>query len=144
MSEHATSGRLQPLARGPVTPGGQSASAAIDFRAPNATFCVAAQRPLADLRPAPNGGSRAPAVTSDSDAALEPLRGPADLIADSAWLTHALVTRLAPCRSAKSVQVSRRASSRKAAAMAAAMNRHMRPNPGQGPGGSAGEFWPHM
>ena len=56
MSEHATSGRLQPLARDPVTPGGQSASAAIDFRAPNATFCVAAQRPLADLRPALNGG----------------------------------------------------------------------------------------
>jgi hypothetical protein len=64
--------------------------------------------------------------------------------ADSAWLTHTLVTRLAPCRSAKSVQVSRRASSRKAAAMAAAMNRHMRPNPGQGPSGSAGEFWPNM
>lgn len=38
-------------------PGGQiSASAAIDFRAQNATFCATAQRPLADPQPTQNEG----------------------------------------------------------------------------------------
>jgi hypothetical protein len=39
-------------------PGGRiSAPGAIGFRAQNATFCVTAQRLLADLRPAHSGGS---------------------------------------------------------------------------------------
>jgi len=45
-----------------------SVPAAIDFRAQKARFCVAAQRPLADLRPAPIGGS---GVWSDADGPSE-------------------------------------------------------------------------
>jgi len=53
-SGHATSGRLQPLAPGPVTAWrADHCPAAIGFPAQNAMFCVTAHRPPPDLRPAP-------------------------------------------------------------------------------------------
>jgi hypothetical protein len=47
-------------------------------------LCATRSSQLRPRSKAPNGGSRASAVTSDRDAALELFRGATDLIADSA------------------------------------------------------------